>query len=1132
MIQARWLCAVSLIVLVLAVLAGGAPAQARLRAAPLPLDPRAAAWVRQAGPQEAATFLVTLRDGGAQTRVEQARATSDRRARREQVYRILSDQAGRNAAEVRVFLARQGFPEEARALRMFTSFNGFAITTTPAVVDLLRRWERVGAIDLNRLVTPDPPQRQEPGASPAEAQPNAAQWNISKIGADRVQSELGVTGQGVVVASLDTGVRYTHAKLRESYKCAGTSHTACWLDTVSDQTAPYDDVGHGTHTVGTAVGAGGIGVAPGARWIACKAFSPEGGWSDDIIACLDWLLAPGGSTANAPDVVINSWGNKDGSTTEFQSSIANLISAGIYPIFSNGNEGGSTPCGNVGAPASYTDVVGVGSTDQNDIIASDSSRGSSPFGVIKPDLVAPGVGISSAWKGSDTDEKEISGTSMAAPHVAGLAALLLAANPGLSPDQMTAIMKNTALPIRSLECSSADFPNNAYGWGRIRAYEAVRAAQSGSPTATPAASPTATLAPTRTPTPSPTASPRPSPTPVRSIRLICQTQAGTSNSYENKTGTSPTCQHRTVNTTNGSTTEAVAEYSNGIANCRVVVNGQPVAMTQADWCSVTYGNGAASVQTEVLNLPTPASTPTSAPTTTQAPSATPTPAPSATSTGTPTLRPTSTPTSTPAPTPTGPPTATATNLPTRTPTVTSSPTVAPNELIVSVPAGLRATAGSQVQIPLQLTGDASGRNIRSWSASLSFDPAVLRFAGARREDSLSAGWGVEVNDRAPGQLRLVAYGPAPLTGGGPLLQLAFDVTGAPGSRTDLILSAFRFNEGSPRALLRSGDLTVVAPAVGGLVRYARSSAPIADALLILRDSAGTEQSAASDANGSYRLSLTAREQANVTISKTGDLRNGLSALDAAWIAQYDAGLRSFTPEQLAACDVSGSGACSAYDAALLASFLIDAPLPESQAGVWRFTPASRDYTLADQDALYEHYTGYVVGDVTGNWGTSRPQRAIDTLARRFGLSEAVGAVTVQAPHISTPVQSQLSLPLLVGPVDEQGILGYELTIGYDPAVLDIGSVSRQGTLSADWSVFAHQAAPGHLKVVGYGIRSLRGSGSLLRLDVQIRGALGDTSPITIERIQINEGQPPAQVLPGQVTIAQGQTRLYLPLIRR
>lgn len=744
--------------------------------------------------------------------------------------------------------------------------------------------------------------------------------------------------------------------------------------------------------------------------------------------------------------------------------------------------------------------------------------------MVKPDLVAPGVGITSAWKESDPDEEEISGTSMAAPHVAGLAALLLAANPGLSPDQMTAIMKNTALPIRSRECSGADFPNNAYGWGRIRAYEAARAAQCGSPTATPAASPTATPVPARMSTPSPTASPRPAPTPVRTIRLICQTQAGTSNSYENKTGTSPTCQHRTVNTTNGSTTKAVAEYSSGIANCRVAVDGQPVAMTQADWRSVTYGNGAASVQTEILNPPTPTSTPTSVPTSTRAPSAT--------STGTPTLRPTNIPTSTPTPTPTGLPTATAANLPTYTPTITPSPTVAPNELIVSVPAGLRATAGSQVQIPLQLTGDASGRNIRSWSASLSFDPAVLRFAGARREDSLSAGWSIEVNDRAPGQLRLVAYGPAPLTGGGPLLQLAFDVTGAPGSRTDLILSAFRFNEGSPRALLRSGDLTVVAPAVGGLVRYARSSAPIADALLILRDSAGTEQSTASDANGSYRLSLTAREQANVTISKTGDLRNSLSALDAAWIAQYDAGLRSFTPEQLAACDVSGSGACSAYDAALLASFLIDAPLPESQAGAWRFSPASRDYTLADQDALYEHYTGYVVGDVTSNWGTSRPQGAIATLARRFGLSEALGAVTVQAPHITAPVQSRLSLPLLVGPVDEQGILGYELTIGYDPAVLDIGSVSRQGTLSADWSVFAHQAAPGRLKVVGYGIRSLRGSGSLLHLDVQIRGALGDTSPITIERIQINEGQPPAQVLPGQVTIAQGQARLHLPLIRR
>ena len=459
---------------------------------------------------------------------------------------------------------------------------------------------------------------------------------------------------------------------------------------------------------------------------------------------------------------------------------------------------------------------------------------------------------------------------------------------------------------------------------------------------------------------------------------------------------------------------------------------------------------------------------------------------------------------------------------------TPFPAVAPHELIVSVPARLSATSGSQALVPLQLIGDASGRNIRSWSAVLGFDPAVLRFAGARREGSLSAGWSIEANDREPGWLRLVAYGPAPLAGGGPLVLLAFDVAGAPGSRTDLSLTAFRFNEGSPAALLRSGDLTVVAPAVGGLVRYARSGAPVAGAVLTLRGQAEAEQSTASGADGAYRLSLAGRGRVNVTIGKTGDLRNGLSALDAAWIAQYDAGLRSFTPEQLAACDVSGGGACGAHDAALLALFLIGAPPPDSLAGAWRFAPPSRDYALGQQDALHEHYTGFIVGDVTDNWGASRPRRAIDILARRFGLDEAVGAVAVQVPHASAPARSRLSLPLLVSPIDEQCILGYELTIGYDPAVLDIRGVSRQGSRSADWSVFAHQARPGRLRVIGYGVKSLRGSGSLLHLDVLVRGALGDTSPITIERIQINEGQPPALVRSGQITIAQGQARLYLP----
>lgn len=457
------------------------------------------------------------------------------------------------------------------------------------------------------------------------------------------------------------------------------------------------------------------------------------------------------------------------------------------------------------------------------------------------------------------------------------------------------------------------------------------------------------------------------------------------------------------------------------------------------------------------------------------------------------------------------------------------PAAGSDDLLVRVPAGLRATPGARVLVPLLLSGCADGRGIRSWSAAIGFDPAVLRLAGVRAENCLSAGWAVEADAGAPGLLRLEAAGQLDLVGDGPLLLLAFEVTGAPGARTDLALRAFRFNAGRPAATLRSGDLSVAAPLLGGLVRYARSAVPVERALLSLREGAGAEQRAATGADGAYRFSVAAQGHASVTLSKSGDLRGCLSALDAAWIAQHAAGLRSFTPEQRAAGDVGGVGTCGASDAALLAAFLVGAPQPESQAGTWRFTPPSRDYALLDQDALDEHYTGYIVGDVTGNWGSSRPQHSADIRAGRFGLGAAATALLVQVAHASVPAQGRISLPLLVGPLDEQGILGYALTISYDPAVLDIPTVSRQSSLSADWSVVAHQPGPGHLNIVAYGLRSLRGGGSLLNLDVLVRGPLGATSPVALERVLLNEGQPPAQARAGRITVGQGPPLIELPL---
>ncbi|MCG8351424.1 MAG: S8 family serine peptidase [Chloroflexales bacterium] len=464
-----WLVVLVLFALVIAV----APTQARVTPSPESawLSAAAANWLAQSSPEVTETFIVGLRDDGAQAQANQARTIADKLTRRATVHRILSARESRNEAALRTFLQAQGVAQKVKEIDLFATFNGFSITATSQVITALRGWEQVRSIALD-----EPVQLHQP--MPGQTLPiiNAVEWNIAKIGADRVQNELAIDGSGIVVGNMDSGVRATHEALAGNYRCSGGSDANCWLDAVNDRASPYDDNGHGTHTMGTAVGSGGIGVAPGAQWIACKAFNSGGGGSQtDILECFDWFLAPGGDSANAPDVVNNSWGNSNGSNTAYQESVTNWINAGIYPSFSNGNNGPS--CRTVGAPASYTNSVGVGATDNNDTIASFSSRGSSPFdNTIKPDLSAPGVNVRSAYNSNDSSYTSLNGTSMAAPHVSGLVALLLDANESLTIDQLTANMRDNALAISSSSCSSSGVPNNVYGWGRIQAYESVQEA--------------------------------------------------------------------------------------------------------------------------------------------------------------------------------------------------------------------------------------------------------------------------------------------------------------------------------------------------------------------------------------------------------------------------------------------------------------------------------------------------------------------------------------------------------------------------------------------------------------------------------------------------------------------------------
>jgi len=432
---------------------------------------------------------------------------------RQRVITALQTTAERTQVGIRAFLVQEQAAGRVADVCPFWIFNGlaltgsretaFALAARPEVAALLADHQRrlpdasAQGIDLAGILSdsaetcpgwPGPGLTVEtlpkPVLSPAlsEACPEPVEgrsagpveWNIARIRAPLVWDALGINGTGLVVANVDSGVDWLHPALQSRYQgydphSVAHQHTGNWFDATGEGAVyPVDGNGHGTHTMGIIVGGGGVGVAPGARWIAVRAFNSVGiGYDSWIHAAFEWLLAPAGDPALAPDVVNNSWGNNVGSNEVFRDDVRALRQAGILTVFSAGNNGPGR--GTLGSPASYPETLAVGATDADDEIASFSSRGPSPWGEVKPEIVAPGVAVRSTLPGGSYGAKQ--GTSMAVPHVAGVLVLMLQADSSLTVTDAEGAVASTAVPLPSADA----VPNNDYGWGRVDGYAAVMA---------------------------------------------------------------------------------------------------------------------------------------------------------------------------------------------------------------------------------------------------------------------------------------------------------------------------------------------------------------------------------------------------------------------------------------------------------------------------------------------------------------------------------------------------------------------------------------------------------------------------------------------------------------------------------
>lgn len=323
------------------------------------------------------------------------------------------------------------------------------------------------------------------------ASPSDIEWNIKQINADDVWNTYGIDGTGVVVGMIDSGVTWDHPALKNKYRGYNTStgsvnHSASWYDAYAGRTTPYDESSspHGTHVMGTilgqeSTGRNAIGVAPGAKFIAAKGLGPNGGSSSNLINAGQWMLKPGGSAANAPDVINNSWGGGSEVNDWFRGVVRAWRAAGIVPVFAAGNYNypGDAPAGSIACPANYPESFAVAATDINNRRGSFSYKGPSSYdrNLIKPEISAPGVNVrSSVPRGY---EGGWSGTSMAAPHITGVIALMVQANPNLTVSQIETIIKDTAIPLTDNSYPSS--PNMGYGYGLVNAFSAVGAAGGG-----------------------------------------------------------------------------------------------------------------------------------------------------------------------------------------------------------------------------------------------------------------------------------------------------------------------------------------------------------------------------------------------------------------------------------------------------------------------------------------------------------------------------------------------------------------------------------------------------------------------------------------------------------------------------
>ncbi|MBA3250503.1 MAG: S8 family peptidase [Geodermatophilaceae bacterium] len=299
-----------------------------------------------------------------------------------------------------------------------TALRGFATTMSESNARRLAADASVDYVQQNQTLTA------------TATQPNPSSWGLDRIDQRNLPLNNSYTypstASAVHAYVIDTGVRFTHS----TFGGRATSG----IDTIDNDMDANDCHGHGTHVAGT-IGGTEYGVAKGVQIVGVRVLNCAGsGTTAQVVGGIDWV------TANAIKPAVANMSLGGGPDPALDNATTNSIASGITYAVAAGNGnifGVGQPACNY-SPARVPTAVTVGATDITDRRASFSNYGTCV------DIFAPGVNITSAWNGSDNDTETISGTSMAAPHVAGAAAMGLAFRPNFSPQQIRDGLVNRA----------------------------------------------------------------------------------------------------------------------------------------------------------------------------------------------------------------------------------------------------------------------------------------------------------------------------------------------------------------------------------------------------------------------------------------------------------------------------------------------------------------------------------------------------------------------------------------------------------------------------------------------------------------------------------------------------------------